>query len=544
MLYSYPFSSLTGFSKLFVDFFDSEASFFSERFPSNSSLLSSESFVERRAKNFKQRKQLLELIHNSCKEISFSKEQILNFNSLSKDNTLVVVAGQQPGFLGGPLFILYKSLSAIYLSFKLKEIYPNFNFVPIFWVEDNDHDSYESSQIYSLDTDSNNEVVHFFCCSDCKKTDRIPISEKTFNEGIEDVVNHFLAVSNGFEPNPELNNFIAEIYKMGKEWSSSFIKVLNYLLCENGILFIRSSVARKMGLFAPIITKEIDNSGQSNNLIESANTLIESYGYHIQAKTNTVNLFLHIGKERHKILWDSERHLYQIGNELLNYNELVLIARNKSTNFSPNVLLRPICQDWITPNIASIVGPSELGYSAQLKELYEWFEVDMPAIIPRHSLTILPTSLFKNQASLPDVAFYLQPMSNIESILFQKLRNKEIQEVIDRSYRSIQHIFTTLKEAAISLDKSLEKSADSHCKKATNIMEDFERKLISAEKRRLFKEIEPHRNINSFVYPNGSLQERMITLLFPFSISTHKEFFKKTGEIFSQPNNAHYIILL
>lgn len=542
MIYSFPFGSLTGFSKLFVDFFDSEASFFSERFPSNSLLLSSELYIEKRAKNFEQRKTLLELIQNSCKEISFSRKQALNFDLLSKDNTLAVVAGQQPGFLGGPLFVLYKSLSAIYLCFKLKEIYPNFNFVPIFWVEDNDHDSYEASQIYSLDT--NNKVIRFSCCSDCKKTDRIPISEKNFNKEIGNVINNFLTISNGFEPNPELNTFIAETYKTAEGWSSSFVKTLSYLLCRYGILFICSSVARKMGLFTPIITKEIENLGQSNSLVENANHYIDSSGYHIQAKTSVINLFFHKGIERHKILWDSGQRLYRIGNELLGYDELIQLTKSESPNFSPNVLLRPICQDWITPNIASIVGPSELGYSTQLKELYQWFEVDMPAIIPRHSLTILPSSLLKEQNSLPNVAFYLQPMSNIETILFQKLRNKLIQEVIEKSYRSIQQIFAELKGVAISLDKSLENSADSHSKKVMNIMEDFEKKLISTEKRKLRKEIAPHLSINSWVYPNGSLQERMLTLFFPFSIFTRKEFFEKIEEIFTRPNNTHYIILL
>lgn len=542
MIYSYPFSLLPGFSKLFVDFFTTGASFFSERFPSNLLLLGSELYIEKRAKNFQQRKALLELVQSSCKEITFSKEQALNFNLLGKDNTLVVVAGQQPGFLGGPLFVLYKSLSAIYLSFKLKEIYPNFNFVPIFWAEDNDHDSYEASQIYSLDT--NNKVVRFSCCSGCKKTDRIPISEQIFDQEIESVINNFLAISNGFAPNPKLNSFIAETYKTGERWSSSFVKALSYLLCGYGILFICSSVARKMSLFTPIITKEIENFGQSNSLVKNANEYIESSGYHIQAKTSAINLFFHQGGERHKILRDSQQDLYQIGKELLSYDELRQLVRDEPTNFSPNVLLRPICQDWIIPNIASIVGPSELGYSTQLKELYQWFEVDIPAVIPRHSLTILSSSLLKEPDSIPDIAFYLKSMSDIETILFQKLRNKEIQDVVSRSYHAIQQIFAELKEIATSLDKSLENSADSHSKKVMNIIEGFEKKLISAEKRKLHKEIAPHLNINSWVYPNGSLQERMFTSFFPFSIFTQREFFEKIEEIFARPNNAHYVILL
>lgn len=542
MFYSYPFSSLPGFSKLFVDFFDIEASFFSERFPSNSLLLGSESYIEKRAKNFEQRKVLLELIQNSCKEIIFSREQALNFNLLRKDNTLAVVAGQQPGFLGGPLFVLYKSLSAIYLCYKLKGIYSNFNFVPIFWVEDNNHDSYEASQIYSLAPD--NKVVHFSCCPNCKKTDRIPISERAFDQEIHRIINNFLAISNGFPPNPKLSSFIAETYQTGEGWVSSFMKTLSYFLCRYGILFIRSSVARKMGLFTQIITKEIENFGQSNSLVENANEYIDSNGYHIQAKISAINLFFHRGTERHKILWNSERDLYQIGKELLSYDELRQLVRNKPVNFSPNVLLRPICQDWIAPNIASIVGPSELGYSTQLKELYQWFEVDMPAIIPRHSLTILSSSLLKEPNSMPNIPFYLKPMSDIETILFQKLRNKEIQDVISRSYHGIQQIFTELKEVAISLDRSLENSADSHSKKVMNIIEGFEKKLISAEKGKLHKEIAFHLNINSWVYPNGSLQERMLTLLFPFSIFTQKEFFEKIEEIFTRPNNVHYVILL
>lgn len=542
MFYPYPFDSLTGFSKLFVDFLVNRTSFFQERFPSNSKLFGSVAFIEQRAKNFRQRVNLLTLIQNSCDEIVFSNEQLLNFALLSKDNTFAVVAGQQPGFLGGPLFVLYKSLSAIHLCYKLKEIFPDFNFVPIFWVEDNDHDTYEVSQIYSFDFHF--EPVRLACCSDCRKTDRVPISKKCYNEEIEDIIEYFLTLSNGFELNPELSSFLTDTYKKGEGWSSSFLKVLNYFLCDYGVLFVRSSIAREKGMLSQIIQKEIGHFGYSNSLVETANALIEAYGYHIQAKTSVVNAFYHQDNERHKILWNPDKSLFQIGQEFLNHIELIQLFENESINFSPNVLLRPICQDLIIPNVASIVGPSELGYSTQLKELYQWFGVDMPAVVPRHSATILLNSLINNQIPIKEVGFYFQPISNIESALFRKLRSKEIQEIIDNSYSNVKKTFDELRKAAIFLDKSLERSADSHLQKIINILEAFEAKIVAAEKRSLIKEFEPHKQINSFLYPNGSLQERMVTLLFPFSLFKRSEFFEKISEIFHQPNNAHYVISL
>ncbi|MGB9913428.1 MAG: bacillithiol biosynthesis protein BshC, partial [Candidatus Kapaibacteriota bacterium] len=139
------FQSVPGFSKLFVDFLKKE-SFFVERFVYTEDLFNNEKIIEKKLKNYNQRNHLLKIVEKSNSDLTLTSSQKRNIELLAKDNTAIVVTGQQPGAFGGPLYVFYKTLTAIKLVEKLSKRHPQYYFVPLFWIEDNDHDYLEAFQ--------------------------------------------------------------------------------------------------------------------------------------------------------------------------------------------------------------------------------------------------------------------------------------------------------------------------------------------------------------------------------------------------------------
>ncbi len=527
------------FPKLFIDFFD-KPDFFAERFPNNKIFDNGEKFLEIRAKNYNKRSSLILFLTESFGTIPFGTAQKENLSKLNADNTLVVVTGQQPGFLGGPLFTLYKSLSAISLCRKLAEKYENFNFVPVFWVEDNDHDSYEVARSWSFDSNYN---LHLFsCCPECTKTDRISISERTFDEQIVTVLELLLTISNDFNSNPEIKSLLQDNYKANNNWATPFINLMNYLLGEFGILFVRSSVARKLGFFAEIVSKEINYFGYSNSIIDTANSLIDAFGYPIQAKNSVVNLFLHNNQYRNKIEWDSKKECYKVGNEYFAEQEIKRLAEQSPEKFSPNVLLRPVCQDYILPTIATVVGPSELGYYTQLKELFEWFEVPLPAVVPRHSLTLVPNILLSKLSEKIEIEKIFQPENDFKEFVYKNEQDQSNSKKIDEIIENLKEKYQDLAKIGSEYEPNLSVSAEAHWQKIAKVLDSYKKKISSAERTHILRKHPDLLKLNRIVLPKNTLQERLICSLYPFAIAERKTFLQKIEEIFYFPNNKHYIV--
>ncbi|MGB9771046.1 MAG: bacillithiol biosynthesis cysteine-adding enzyme BshC [Candidatus Kapaibacteriota bacterium] len=534
------FQSVPGFSKLFVDFLKKE-SFFVERFVYTEDLFNNEKIIEKKLKNYNQRNHLLKIVEKSNSDLTLTSSQKRNIELLAKDNTAIVVTGQQPGAFGGPLYVFYKTLTAIKLVEKLSKRHPQYYFVPLFWIEDNDHDYLEAFQ--SLLLNRKCDVVNLPLDAKLHKEWRNSISELRLSKDFANFVEHYINLNYLEKFDPDFSNFLIELYTKENSLVEIFQQILHYLFGTYGLIFILASECRQANAFKDILFSEFEKFGSTYSIIETANRLIETQGYHIQAKNSLPNLFYHTTAERRKVEWDDKNKTFRVGDEIVPDNEIINFFEQNSTKFSPNVLLRPICQDYVLPNIASVLGPSEIGYTTQLKELYEWFKIPMPAIVARHSITFT----LKDYEKLIDkfgFNYFLRSRKEIEDEIYDTYKDLNLRKTLDKFEKEFENIFENLKQIGSKLDNSLRVSAEAHFSKSYRHFNAYINKIFQAERRTILnknKEIIDHTNL---LFPNGTLQERALSFVFPLLFINHHKFIGEIEKIISLPPTHHYLLII
>jgi bacillithiol biosynthesis cysteine-adding enzyme BshC len=539
------FKDLTGFSDLFIDFIGRQP-FFKERFRMNQQLFYSSEILSERAESFEHRDILCKVIKETMNGIDLSENQEKNLKNLCNNKTLATVTGQQVGFLGGPLYTLFKAMSAIRLAEQLENEYEtskaNLNFVPVFWIEDNDHDSLEASKISIID--GTNEPRDFFASSSKQSADRKTVSNLTFRDDIADEISKLETALPETPFKEELVQKIKQIYEAGKSWRDAFIELMQYILVDTGILFLSASLLRESGVWRSLVKKELESIGTSTSLVNLANTILDINGYHIQAKTSDINLFYHESGERLKIEDISdEQQKYRIGDNEYHYTELREMAEEYPERFSPNVLLRPVFQDFAIPTIAYISGPSEIGYASQIRELYKFFDVFMPAFISRHSSTILTPRVKRFlRTSKLDQKYFMRPWRVIESELAEEIADADIENAIDQAEKHIDEDMKTIESEIGKIDKNYEQSVRAVKAKIDKLMEQLRKKAISAQKKQKSDEFAKYRQANSLIYPSGTLQERYISPVYFINQMGLAEFKEKLTEQTFLENNRHWYL--
>lgn len=540
---SIKYGSLPGFSKLFLNFINGNE-FFDNRFPNNKRLFTDKTFLSEIAHSNKHRNLIAETISATMKDIILSPAQAKNLNLLKSYNSLAVVTGQQVGFLGGPLYTLVKALSAVALSIKLNDHHKDFSFIPIFWIEDNDHDNLESSQITIFDQNYN---PHIFNCDESPdKTDRRIVSSRVFSSYINDVIQNICQHLSGLNNNKELIAILNNIYKPSKSWTSAFVELIHNLIGFTGILFISASGLQSSGIFYEPIRKELENLGKTEELIHYANNQLESAAYHIQAKSSKINLFFHKAGFRYKIEPHGENSEYfKISDENYDDKDLLNKLSQDHSAFSPNVLLRPVFQDYSLPTAAYIAGPSEIGYCSQLKEVYDYFQVSMPAFIPRHSITLVDKKttrfLEKNELS-PE--FFFCKKEVLKSFINDKFKDSNIEELINKSIDDIQIIFNDLKTFANSVDPTLDGFVESSGTKTRQIIESIGKKIKSAEIRKYDFLINKYYQASQFLYPFETFQERIYPPVNFLYINDKEALIENLLQLFKNPPDSHSFVYL
>jgi bacillithiol biosynthesis cysteine-adding enzyme BshC len=550
------FGKLNYFSKLFKDFINS-SDYITSRFTSNDSnpsqtittmegfnslsdseLNSGSAFLNSRInETFNKRNVLINSIIRSMKNIEFSDEQKNNLEKLKKSKTLGIVTGQQPGFLGGPLYTIFKSISAIIKSNELNEKFSEFNFIPIFWVEDNDHDLEESATaaIY----DNNYQPVKVKLDFDSEGIAAYQKLDETISKKLDEIIEKMPRTDLGYDFIRELKNF----YKAGYSWSDSFIAYNSYLTKKYGMLFIKSSELSNTGIFKELIIEEISNPGIIKSLVEKASNKLVEKGYHIQANPSDINLFFHKKSLRHKIEFKDNK--YYIDDIELSKAEIVEIAEKASENFSPKVLLRPIFQDYVIPTAAYIGGPGEIAYLAQIKEIYEHFDLTMPIINARHSATLIDKSTKRGLDKFNlDAKYFMQNFSIIEKELATELIDEETDYMFMNSGQSIRNILEELTKHIKTIDPQIEKSAVTTLNKIEEQIENLKKKTISLLKRQEEDKFNKYKKMSNMIFPNTIPQERIYSTANFIAQIGLNNFMDYLFQIDEHKANSHFIINL
>lgn len=473
---------------------------------------------------------------------NISNKTLRNIDLLDKEKTIAVVTGQQLGILGGPLYTIFKTITALRLANQLSERYDEFKFVPVFWLEGDDHDFNEVRSINLFDNE--NQVINIGYKEEINDDDaKQSIGKINFDEALNEFFRKFEVSLRESDFKNELVTKLKECYQVGKSFKQSFRELLFWLFDEYGLMIFDPQDPKVKSLLKPIFKKEVNDFAlHTQKLIQTSAKLEELY--HAQVKVKPVNLFYHTDDGRYSVepvegIFKLRRKRKQFTNE-----EIITEIENSPEKFSPNVLLRPICQDFLFPTGFYIGGPSEIAYFAQVTPLYDFYKIVTPIIFPRSSATILEknvsTGLDKYDLSMNDIFLGLD---ELKGKVISSLSENNIESAFEEAVKEIELTFDKIKENLFAVDKTLVDSSSRYKDRIISSIAELRSKAIKAQETKHETTIRQLTRLSNLLYPLGNLQEREINFTY-FYNKYGKDFIRKVYDDISISEFEHQIISL
>ncbi len=494
-----PFLETGYFSKLICDYLDQAKDLkpFYNRYPTSENFLDQ---IKEKKANFPEsnRAVLVEALSNQNKKIALSELSQSNISALRESNTFTVVTGHQLNLFTGPIYFLYKIVSTINLTRQLKEQYPDFHFVPVYWMATEDHDFDE---------------INFFNFKGQKvqwNHDASGAVGKLNTEGLKEVFDIFSA-GLGNTPNAKTLKALFEKAYLGHSNLAEATRFLvNELFGEYGLVIIDGDDAELKKLLVPSAKQDIIAHKPFTEVSKTIASLSEvSSDYKIQVNPREINYFYLLDGLRERIV--RKNGSFEVNDTEIKFSKSELEAEldEHPERFSPNVIARPLYQEVVLPNLCYIGGGGELAYWLELKSYFDAMHITFPILLLRNSVLVINQKQSKKteKLGLSISNLFLRQNSFI---------NKRIREIsnIDIDFspqkKHLEEQFQSMYQLAEETDKSFLGAVKAQEVKQKKGLDALEKRLLQAQKRKLKDQVVRMTDLQNALFPNQSLQERQL----------------------------------
>ncbi|MFM9984095.1 MAG: bacillithiol biosynthesis cysteine-adding enzyme BshC [Flavobacteriales bacterium] len=429
----------------------------------------------------------LTLQYHSLSQETATRDAI---EKLRSERTFTVTTGHQLCLFTGPMYFIFKIISTIKLAETLRIKFPEFNFVPVYWMASEDHDFEEINHVWiqgkKIEWTNNSGGA----------VGRLPL------KGLESLLHEFESL---LPESSSKEEWMASLRtSFSKQTLSEAIQnLVHSLFGEKGLLVLNPDSPALKRLFAPTMRTELtENKGDTR--VSAATQELQNLGYKTLVHARAINLF-YLGEnyrgriEKNESTWtvvsqDKQWNESELQNELTQHPE----------NFSPNVAMRPLYQETILPNIAYVGGPGEISYWMQFKSNFDYYNTPFPLLILRDSALILnarqKSKLQKTGLDLSKL--FLSRNEQVASIL--PIADTEVQE----EKNTLSAVYDELRTKAKAIDPTLEAFVNAEKQKQLLALENVEKKMSKALKQREEVKIQQLDKILDELFPNGKLNER------------------------------------
>ncbi len=312
-----------------------------------------------------------------------------NINLLEKNNTVIVITGQQLGLFVSPLYTIYKTITTIMLADKLNAEKNGFHFVPVFWLETEDHDFQEVNHFNFWANDGTLAKINY---EDDQRDKYVSIGSRGLNDKIIPILKQLRENLQETEFTASLAEALDRIYKPGRPWHEAFSDQMKMLFEEYGLLLFNPSTAsvkeKSVEFFEQIINK---NTELLEEIADQSGRLEQSgYFQQVHVQDNKSYLFYKTKEgKREAIIRDGDFFRIFDHDEKLSGNELIELIQSNPESVSSTVLTRPLWQSWMLPVVSYVAGPAEIAYWAQIAPAFDALDLVMPHLQARISATLI-----------------------------------------------------------------------------------------------------------------------------------------------------------
>ncbi|MBI1803480.1 MAG: bacillithiol biosynthesis cysteine-adding enzyme BshC [Ignavibacteriae bacterium] len=503
-----------GFSKLYCDYvndFQKVKQYFEVDFHF---LQSFSAHAERLRRQVRHRTTLVEVLEEQNRAYGSSDKTLEHIHQLAEENTFAIVTGQQVGILGGPLYTVYKTITAVKLARQLHEAHPQYNFVPVFWLEGEDHDFEEVNKVGLLNNEHQPVTIEYLLKGKKIQKNLGAVGEIELNGSLDLFFDQLQKTLTNSEFRESILQTIRKTYTPSSTFNRAFAQLMNSLFEDEGLVFISSNDRRLKQLLSSVFLKEINEFPRVSQLIIQQSAELE-VNYHAQMKTKAMNLFLFYKGGRYFIEPRENDFALRGTRQYFSKEELIRMVEENPEMISPNVALRPICQDTILPTLAYVGGPSEVAYFAQLKPVYQYYDLTMPIIYPRASATVLEERQLKIMEKYQlDVMEFFENYRSINDKVIQLISEVTIDDMFTEAAQRIADTLNEMRFGLNYIDPTLMGPLESTRERIDGHLTALKQRANDAQKRKHEVALRQVQKVVNQIMPNGNLQEREFNIIY------------------------------
>lgn len=486
-----PLSATGQFSRFFLDYIarNEKLTPFYGQFPTPEAF--GAQLKQKQAFPAENRQALVQVLEKQYANLSNKPD----FSVLASPNTFTVTTGHQLNIFTGPLYVIYKMVTTINLARRLKQAYPDYNFVPVYWMASEDHDF--------------DEINHFrlFGQKHVWQTEQRGAVGRMNPRELKTL----------FEQIPEKLPLFEQAYLNHDTLADAVRFYIHELLGAEGLICLDADDADLKRLFAPVIKDELLNQ-TSARLVQQSTSQLEGLGYQAIISPRDINLFYLTDGLRERIERvegdTPDAGKYTVLHTEWAFSEADLLAQvdQHPERFSPNVVLRPLYQETILPNLAYVGGPSEVPYWMQLKAVFAHYQTPFPMLMPRNFALYVPRvsakRLFKLGMTMDE--WFLDEV---------KLKHRFVEHHtrhalrFDKENKAMNQVLDAMLHKATMVDPTLERAVLAETKRFVNAVERLQKKMRRAEERNQEVGIGQLLAVRQELFPNDGLQERVDNFL-------------------------------
>tara|TARA_B110000914_G_scaffold219283_1_gene227722 strand:- start:6078 stop:7679 length:1602 start_codon:yes stop_codon:yes gene_type:complete len=471
--------------------------------------------IEEKQKNFnnKFRNILSQELNKQYQPIPGNDVQLRLIGDLTKSNTFTVTTGHQLNLFTGPLYFFYKIIDTIKICKDLKSKFPKNNFIPIYWMASEDHDF---------------EEINFFKTAKKQFNWKVKTSGVVGDLNTEKLSEVFHEMSNFFDKEnlnvKKMISFFESAYLKNKSLSKATLHLVHKIFGKYGLVVLNPDNKNLKKLMIDVFIDEIKESTCYNVVSKTNKRLIEFSKGKIKPQVNPrlINLFYIKNNLRSRI--EKKDLVYNVLESKISFtqDEIISEIKNHPERFSPNVLIRPLYQETILPNLAYIGGGSEIAYWLQLKDYFDKKNITFPVLSIRNSVLLINKKHVNNFKKLNlNIEHFFKNNENLLKFYTNKFSENRIDFTSIKT--TISNNFKQLFEVAKITDFSFTGAVKAQEKKQKNGIDNLERRLLKAEKIKNKERLDKIISIKTELFPYNSLQEREINF---------SEFFQYYGDEF------------